>query len=230
MIHANVLAATERKEAALAEYEAASAELAWWLQGAELAGLVVEDGDTPDVADYVELFPPGAYFETSSVMPTLRQAVVAHLREHPVMPSSIAALTQALVLRGWLPEREDAQKRVSDIAGLMASDGQLQRVERGVYRLRPRLAAAFDQPPSPTTAVPPRWDSPSRLPRTVTRNDAWRGDGALRSNKPGGIVPGRETDSLSPGARAAALADSTRAALTGCRSARPLASRPGAGR
>jgi hypothetical protein len=80
-------------------------------------------------------------------MPTLRQAVVAHLREHPVMPFPIAALTRALVLRGWLPDREDAQKRVSDIAGLMASDGQLQRVDRGVYRLHPQLAAAFDQRP-----------------------------------------------------------------------------------
>lgn len=156
LIVANIEAARQRKANALADYEAASAELAWWLQGADLAGVaVVPDDDEPSSANVEELFPPASFFEVGGSVPTLRQAIVAHLREHPMMPFTIAALTQALVAREWLPEREDAQKRVSDMASLMVGDDQLQRVERGIYRLHPRLVVAFDRPSTMDFASPP---------------------------------------------------------------------------
>lgn len=148
LIRLNVDAARQRKENALADYEAASAELAWWLQGAELAGVtVVRDDGEPDAANIEELFPPAALFDTGGAEPTLRQAIVAHLREHPMIPFPIASIAHALVLRGWMPDRADTQKRVSDMASLMAGEDQLQRIERGVYRLHPRLTVAFEQRP-----------------------------------------------------------------------------------
>jgi hypothetical protein len=132
LIRLNVDAARQRKENALADYEAASAELAWWLQGAELAGVaVVRDDGEPDAANIEELFPPAALFDTGGAEPTLRQAIVAHLREHPMIPFPIASIAHALVLRGWMPDRADTQKRVSDMASLMAGEDQLQRIERG---------------------------------------------------------------------------------------------------
>ncbi len=148
LIVANIEAARERKAQALTDYETASAELAWWLQGAELAGVaVVREDDEPASAKVEELFPPAAAFEgEKGAQPTLRQAIVAHFREHPTIAFPVGDLAVALLLRGWLAE-EGAQKRVSDMASLMASDEQLQRVERGVYRLHPRLAVAFERRP-----------------------------------------------------------------------------------
>lgn len=148
LILLNIDDARTRKERALADYEAASAELAWWLQGADLAGIaVVREDDEPDSASIEELFPPAALFDTGGAEPTLRQAIVAHLRENPMIPFPIASIAHALVLREWIPDRRDTQKRVSDMASLMAGEDQLQRVDRGVYRLHPRLAVAFEQRP-----------------------------------------------------------------------------------
>jgi len=106
---------------------------------------IVDDEET-DVGDVEELFPSAEFFENGT-QPTLRQAIVAHLRGQPMMAFNIGGLVEALAHRGWLPDREDAQKRVSDMAGLMAQEKQLQRVERGVYKLHPRLAVAFDRQP-----------------------------------------------------------------------------------
>jgi hypothetical protein len=147
VIVANIEAARERKAKALADYEAASAELAWWLQGAELAGLAVaREDDEPTAANVEELFPPAVHFEQTGTQPTLRQAIVAHLREHPTIAFSVGDLAMALMLRHWVAE-DGAQKRVSDMASLMHGDEQLQRVDRGVYRLHPRLAVAFEGRP-----------------------------------------------------------------------------------
>lgn len=146
MIAANIESARARKSKALADYEAASAELAWWLKGAELVGLAVapEDDDDPEPSNVEELFPPGAYFDQGDVQPTLRQAVIAFLREQPGLAFPVQDIASALVMRGWLGE-DGAQKRVSDIVSLMHGDEQLQRVDRGIYRLHPRLAVALDR-------------------------------------------------------------------------------------
>jgi hypothetical protein len=147
MIAANIESARARKKKALTDYEAASAELAWWMKGAELAGLAAApEDDEPEPKNVEEMFPPGAYFDQSEAQPSLRQAVVAFLREHPGLAFPVSDIAAALVLRGWLNE-EGSQKRVSDIASLMHGDEQLHRVDRGVYRLHPRLAVAFERQP-----------------------------------------------------------------------------------
>jgi hypothetical protein len=70
------------------------------------------------------------------------------MREHPTAAWNIPDLMAALEFRGWLPDKKDAQKRVSDMASVMTNDGQLDRVERGVYRLSPKLALAFERRPT----------------------------------------------------------------------------------
>lgn len=153
LIAANIQAARERKARALAEYEAASAELSWWLQGAKLAGIATlsDEDDQNNVPD--DLFPRARYFDESGERPTLRQAIMAHLGETPTTDFAVAELAQALVRRGWLP-RDGAQKRVSDLAGVMHGDEQLQRVDRGVYRLHPRFALAFERRPRGISELP----------------------------------------------------------------------------
>lgn len=146
LIAANVQAARDRKAQALAEYEAASAELSWWLQGAKLAGIATpsDEDDQNNVPD--DLFPRARYFDESGDRPTLRQAIMAHLGETPTTDFTVAELAQALVRRGWL-SKDGAPKRVSDLAGVMRGDERLQRVDRGVYRLHPRFALAFERRP-----------------------------------------------------------------------------------
>jgi hypothetical protein len=141
----NVLAAQQRKRIALAEYEAASEQLAWWLQGARLAGIAelqIDESDENVVPD--DLFPPVRYFEESGVRPTLRQAIMAELQSEPNLAVPVADLAARLVGRGWL-EAENAHKRVSDLAGLMHNEEQLHRVNRGVYKLHPRFAVRIEQ-------------------------------------------------------------------------------------
>jgi hypothetical protein len=145
----NVLKAQERKRRALDEYESASDELDWWLQGAKLAGISemqIDEADKNSVPD--DLFPPAEYFRDSGERPTLRQAIMAELRETPHDRVAVAGLAARLVARGWL-SAENAHKRVSDLAGVMHGEEQLERVGRGVYRLHPRIAMLFDQ----TTAL-----------------------------------------------------------------------------
>lgn len=144
LIVVNIEAARARKATAVAEYEAASAELAWWLEGAKLAGVSVrsDEDDQNNVPD--DIFPPVRYFEESGERPTLRQAIMAQLSEAPASALSVAELAEAIVKREWLPEL-GAQKRVSDLAGIMHGDNQLQRTDRGVYRLHPRFALALEQ-------------------------------------------------------------------------------------
>jgi hypothetical protein len=147
LIADKIAEARDRKAHALIEYEAAAAELEWWLKGAELAGVAVSrEEDEPTSAEVEELFPDATHFEQTGTKPTLRQAIMAHLREHPATELSVAELAQALVRRGWVP-KQGAHKRVSDLAGLMHSQDQLQRVGRGVYRLNPRFAVAFERQP-----------------------------------------------------------------------------------
>jgi hypothetical protein len=111
MIAANIESARARKSKALADYEAASAELAWWLKGAELVGLAVppEDDDDPEPDNVEELFPPGDYFDQSDVQPTLRQAVIAFLREQSGLAFPVQNIASALVMRGWLSERRRSE-------------------------------------------------------------------------------------------------------------------------
>jgi hypothetical protein len=143
---ANIAQAKERVNAALAEYEAAQAELAWWRQGLRLlepeAPESVEVGHNPQAA-LSELFPLGAP-HAGHTDPTLRQAVALVMHADSGRPWTVGEIAQELKQKGWLPARRDAQKRVSDIAGLMVQADQLVRHERGLYALAPHLAAALE--------------------------------------------------------------------------------------
>lgn len=138
-IRANIDAAIQRKARALADYEAASAELAWWQQGAKLFGLTdIAVDSARDAAELEEL----AF--VSGQKPTLRQAIFELACVIPTTAWTIPQLTSSLKRSGWLPARDDAQKAVSDMAAAMASDDQLERQERGVYRLHPRFVLVLE--------------------------------------------------------------------------------------
>jgi hypothetical protein len=150
---ANLRQAEARVEAALTEYEAAKAELAWWQQGLRLvdpkAAAAVDAGQDP-AAMVTELFPNGLHFE-NGMRPTLRQAIVLVMRTHSEQPWTIKQLAEALSQCGWLPDQKDAAKRVSDMAGNMYDLGQLSRLARGVYKLSPPLTAALEATTRPIT-------------------------------------------------------------------------------
>jgi hypothetical protein len=143
LIKENIERARARRDAALTEYEAAKSELAWWLEGLKLA----DPGTASDFAQAhatTELFPDPLIFETGG-QPTLRQAIVLTMQMHPAINEwPINVLVARLHDRGWLPDSDVATKRVSDMAGVMQKDGQLERTNRGVYRLAPPLAASLD--------------------------------------------------------------------------------------
>jgi hypothetical protein len=144
-IEANLRDAEERKQRALAEYKAALAEIEWWKQGQRLFG-GGSSTDNEDATPLAEQFPPAWAFDDEH-QPTLRQAIVAVMREAPGRPFRVAELAQALEDRGWLPDRDSrlsAKKRVSDLASLMIADGQLERADRGVYTLDAELDAALE--------------------------------------------------------------------------------------
>jgi hypothetical protein len=142
-LRANVREAEARVQAALSEYEAAKAELAWWQAGLRLLDPeAVPLTSRPQIL--TELFPEGIVFETGA-RPTLRQAIALVIHDAPSKASwTIPDIAQALDQHGWLPAREDATKGVSDMAAAMYNAGQLSRLERGVYKLAPPLEAALD--------------------------------------------------------------------------------------
>lgn len=92
-----------------------------------------------------ELFPEASFFIEHGVQPTLRQAIIAIMREQPGRQWSVTELTKALASKDWLPDK--GAKRVSDMAGDMVRLGQILRPRRGVYVLSPETAAALEAAP-----------------------------------------------------------------------------------
>lgn len=137
-------AAKERKADALARYEAASAEVAWLEEGMRLFDPnAAAERDSPREM-LAEILPDGPVFD-QGVKPSLRQAMVIVMREHPGRRWTVAELVDALDAMGWLPD--NGTKRVSDMAGDMVRLDQAVRQERGVYKLSPELAAALEAAP-----------------------------------------------------------------------------------
>lgn len=137
--------ARARVEAALAEYEAANAELAWWQQGLQL----VDPNALPTPEEgrelnelIADLFHGGEEFFTGT--PSLRQAIAIVMRDSRNRVWTIADLTAAVQQRGWLRTGPEAQKRVSDMAAVMYRAGLLSRVDRGEYKLSSPVEAALD--------------------------------------------------------------------------------------
>lgn len=142
-IKANIHDAEARVRAALAEYEAAKAELAWWQEGLRLIDPQAAAALNAEPEIVTELFPDGVVFATGA-RPTLRQAIVLVMREAPGKTAwTINELASALDEHDWLPAREDANKGVSDMVAAMYNAGQLSRLDRGVYKLAPPLEAAL---------------------------------------------------------------------------------------
>jgi hypothetical protein len=145
-IAARLRKAEERKAQALAQYEAASAEVAWLRDGLRLFDPDADLGNEADPEAIVtELFPDGDLFGDNGIEPTLRQAVVVVMREQPGRRWTVTELAQALDKKGWLPQ--NGAKRVSDMAGDMVRMGQVLRPRRGIYVLSPEVAAALEAAP-----------------------------------------------------------------------------------
>ena len=137
-------AAKERKAEALARYEAASAEVSWLEDGLRLFSPdTTPESESPKEV-LTELFPDGLVFE-QGIKPSLRQAMIVVMREHPGRRWTVPDLTEALDAKGWLPD--NGAKRVSDMAGEMVRLAQAVRQGRGVYKLSPELAAALEGAP-----------------------------------------------------------------------------------
>ncbi len=147
-IRSNIERAQARRDAALAEYEAATAELKWWRAGQVL----VEDdlaSDPDRAADTLiaELIPKG--FDTTQ--PSLRQALLLIMRSNPRKGWSIGDYKMMLALNNWLPQRADVNKRIADMAAIMVSERLLERAGRGVYELPEALASALERALPPIT-------------------------------------------------------------------------------
>lgn len=151
LIRDNIARAKARRDAALTEFEAASRELEWWRDG--LAMFDPEAAETEEVEEDADarirqIIPNG--FETPD--PTVRQMILFAMRADPYADWSVSRIHQMLSTHRWIdPDAKDMSKRITDMAALMTQDELLERVERGVYRLREPLAAALSRALRPIT-------------------------------------------------------------------------------
>jgi len=151
VIRENIARAKARRDAALAEFEAASRELDWWRQVLEMfdpEAAVAEKSEEEAKARIRQLIPEG--FETRD--PTVRQMILFSMRADPHGDWSVERLYNMMVTHRWIdPATKDATRRITDMAALMTKDGFLERAERGVYRLPEPLAAALSRALHPIT-------------------------------------------------------------------------------
>jgi hypothetical protein len=152
LLRANLERAEQRLAQAQAELRDAQREVFWLRDGMKIYDPRVADAE-PDVgpaaaegdssrsvaARYLrKLVPDGLQTEG----PTLRQAILIVMRANVKSPWTVADLAMMLNLSGWLPQG-DYTKRISDMAGVMVTEGHLKRTARGVYQLSPPLAMAM---------------------------------------------------------------------------------------
>jgi hypothetical protein len=160
LLKANLERAEERVEQARAELLAAQRQVVWLRDGLTIYdALSDEAGSDAGSADgepessknvaarYVrKVLPDGLQTQR----PTLRQAILIVMRAGVTSEWTVAELAMMLRLNNWLP-RGDYSKRISDMAGVMVTEGHLKRVGRGVYRVSPPLAMAMSQVLPPIT-------------------------------------------------------------------------------
>jgi len=151
LIRENIARAKARRDAALAEFEAASRELEWWR-----AGLAMFDPEAAEAEELEEdadarirqIIPNG--FETPD--PTVRQIILFAMRGDPYGDWSVDRIYDMGVTHRWIdPDAKDQGKRITDMASLMTQDGLLERVDRGIYRLPAPLGAALSRALRPIT-------------------------------------------------------------------------------
>lgn len=151
LIRENIERARARRDAALAELEAASRELQWWRAGQEMfdpEGATTARAEEAADATIKELIPQG--FETPD--PTLRQTVLLAMRADPRGDWPVNRIYDMLVTHGWVdPDAKDRGKRITDMAALMVQDELLERAGRGIYRLPAPLAGSLERALRPIT-------------------------------------------------------------------------------
>lgn len=144
-IKGNLERAKQRRDHALAELGAATAELEWWRAGQRMFDPEgATEAKTEEATDAVirDLIPDG--FDTQN--PTLRQSLLLGMRARPRSNWTVSELYDMLVTHGWIdPDAKDQGKRISDMAAVMVKDEVLERAGRGVYRLSEPLAAALER-------------------------------------------------------------------------------------
>src|SRR4051794_30100720 len=96
----NIRTAEERRDRALAEYEAALEELEWWRQGQRVFG-GAETEDSRTLNRVTELFPAASLFESGELEPTLRQAIIAVMERGDGREWPLDALVDILGERRW---------------------------------------------------------------------------------------------------------------------------------
>jgi len=121
--------ASERRDRAYAEYEAANRELDWLRAGLRLVG--VDASEQEGDALLGDLLPDGA----QTRKPTLRQAIILVMRANPRSDWSTSDIAEALAMNGWLPRHGEATNRNG----------------RGVYTLSVLLADALRRAMPPIT-------------------------------------------------------------------------------
>jgi hypothetical protein len=160
LLRANLEQAEGRVRRAQAELIAAQREVFWLREGLKIYNSELADADpaasAPDggtdssksaAATYLrKLLPDG--LQTNR--PTLRQAILIVMRADVTSPWTVGDLAMMLELNGWLP-KGDYTKRISDMAGVMVTEGHLKRAGRGVYQLSPPLALAMKMVLPPIT-------------------------------------------------------------------------------
>jgi hypothetical protein len=158
LLKANLARAEERVERAQAELLAAQREVVWLREGLKIHDAAEAGPDAGSAnggpessksvaARYVrKLLPDGV----QTRRPTLRQAILIVMRAGVTSEWTVPDLAMMLRLNNWLP-RGDYSKRISDMAGVMVTEGHLKRTGRGVYRVSPPLAMAMSQALPPIT-------------------------------------------------------------------------------
>lgn len=173
MIRDNIGRAKQRRDAALAELDAATRELQWWRDGLAMfdpEAAAVEAIEERADARINEIIPEGF----GTLNPSVRQVILFALRADPYGDWPIDRIRDVAEMHGWSnPDSADLSKRITDMVSVMADDDLLERVDRGVYRLPKPLADALSRALHPITdyrrAARSRFPAPGRTPLAKQR-------------------------------------------------------------
>jgi hypothetical protein len=136
--------AKERRDAAQREVEAAARELHWLREGLAMfdpEGAGAELAEERADMEIRRIIPEG--FTRN---PSTRQLILFAIRAEPAGAWPIARIFDVAVQHRWTDaEDQEHLKRITDMTALMAREGLLKRVGRGVYMLRSDLVGALSR-------------------------------------------------------------------------------------
>jgi hypothetical protein len=81
---------------------------------------------------------------TREVPPTKREAVLAFLTERPDEHFKLIEIRQGLIERGWMTSDKRGIHALEVAVTNMAARGEVHRVRKGIYALRPRTETLLD--------------------------------------------------------------------------------------